>query len=151
MRRGKECLWVFAAFCLIGLGLLLSSCTPDQAARIEKGLTDANLAAGGINDTAQGPAGSVLPRPVVNVIGIAALLLQSGLLFWLKNKNALIKSDLKTSDAALGAVVKGVETLSPEHSVAVKEAVGEQMAAAASESTSLTYSKLNAAVDAAKV
>ncbi len=137
-------LTILASLALFGLLCFIHGCTTEQQARVTKALTDANTVTTAIHKETQGPAGSVLPAPVGLGAGLAALLTESALLWWLKNKDKL----LKTSSSA---VVKAVETLPPDVQAAVKQAVAAQMETQAANAPSLTYDMMNRVIDSLKV
>lgn len=130
---------------LLAAGLvILIGCTAEQAALMDKATVDANAVGTGMNQLVQGPAGSVLPGPVKVGLGLFAILAQTVLIFWQKNRAALTRN-------AAGAVIQAIEKLPPAQADPVKQAVGEQMKTVAAENKGVTYAKMNAEIDSLKV
>jgi hypothetical protein len=107
---------------VFGVIVLLAavSCTPEQLARMDKAVADANLAAQGGAAIASGPAGPLLPanvRAILELVGIGGA---ATAIFYqrLRASGVLVKkADLAMT---LAAVVDAIDQTDPQHAAAVK-------------------------------
>lgn len=137
----RRFLMIGAVCCLLSG---LPGCTEQQVEKVDKVLDDANAVTTGVVELVRGPAGAVFPPIVRTIAELLGVTLAVALGLWQKIKHMLTKE-------SLAAIVKGVEAMDDKTKESVKTEIAKAMDKQASASKTVTYAKLNAEVDKAKV
>jgi len=110
----------FLVWLVLSAAMLFAGCTEQQLASADRAVADANRVAQAAKETAQGPAGPLIPvegRAVLELIGILGAV---GFTTWQQIRGKLLKR-------TAAAIVQAVEQLPPEIAGPVKDEVKVQM------------------------
>lgn len=138
----KMRMFVTIVACCILFGFV-PGCTPEQIEQLDKVAADANAIGGGLSETADGPAGRLLParvRSIMQMLGVSAAV---AMWFWQQNRHRLTRTTLK-------AVAKGVDGMDVQDRDQLKAEIGVEMKRMAQGRPGVTYSKLNTELDRVK-
>jgi len=117
MKRQGLLVWL-----VVSAAMLFAGCTERQLASGDRAVADANRVAQAARETAQGPAGPLIPvegRAVLELIGILGAV---GFTTWQQIRARLLKR-------TAAAIVQAVEGLPSDQAGPVKDAVYRQMQA----------------------
>jgi len=123
----KMALWGVVSLSIV-LGCL--SCTQEQLAKIDQGVSDANAVAGQVGGLATGPTGALMPAWVRSLLEGLGIVGAAAVVMWQQLRNSGVLEKLASLTTTSKAIVRGVDNAAktaPEAAAAVKGEVLAEM------------------------